>query len=110
MSIIHGAASGRFDDEHEPSRSNLEQNRRSWWRRTYGLEHDEYERMVEAQAGRCAVCQRPTFLVVDHDHEDGHVRGLLCRGCNVAIGFIRDDPEVADLMAMYLRRDRESHA
>lgn len=46
------------------------------------------------QNKRCAVCEKEEFLVIDHDHETGEVRGLLCRGCNKKLSkidaFIKD--------------------
>lgn len=106
MSIIHGAASGRFDDDHEPPRSTRARDRLSHMRATYGLEPDDYAAMVEAQDGRCAICRRADLLNIDHDHETGQVRSLLCRRCNVTLGFLQDDPELASLMADYLRDHR----
>lgn len=60
--------------------------------RTYGITSDEYAAMYALQGGRCYICQRLSpsrRLAVDHDHETGAVRGLLCpdpeRGCNHAI-------------------------
>lgn len=53
--------------------------------KTYGLEAGDYERLLEAQGGRCAICRaRPKSkrLAVDHDHKTGAVRGLLCSRCN----------------------------
>jgi len=98
MSIIHGAGSGRFDDDHEPPSV-----RSTPWR-AYGLSDEDFGAMYRDQGGRCAICEDETRLNVDHDHETGKVRGLLCRRCNVALGFLRDDPELADLAAAYLRR------
>ena len=61
----------------------------------YGLTVEQFEEMVVAQNGCCAICGTADErgLVVDHDHTDGRVRGLLCHACNVAIGFMKDDPE-----------------
>lgn len=56
----------------------------------YG-KHD-WSEMLASQGGRCAICCGPGPLAVDHDHEKGHVRGLLCRKCNTGIGMLRDDP------------------
>lgn len=66
--------------------------------KTYGITAEEYQRIYEAQGGRCYICQRATGarrkLAVDHDHESGYVRGLLCRPCNhKVLGHLRDDTE-----------------
>lgn len=77
----------------------------------------EYEGMVEAQDGLCAICGRPETtrscasgeprrLSVDHDHVTGQVRGLLCHGCNVAIGHFGDDVEVLLSAVRYLEGPR----
>jgi hypothetical protein len=59
-------------------------------RRTFGLSLDDYEVLLEAQVGACAICRRKplagTSLHVDHDHNTGHVRGLLCFRCNGGLG------------------------
>lgn len=56
----------------------------------YGITHEEYFRMFNDQGGLCALCrEKPERrLAVDHDHETGKVRALLCRGCNFFIGQI----------------------
>jgi hypothetical protein len=54
-------------------------------KKTYGLKSDDYDVLLEAQGGRCAICRaRPKSkrLAVDHDHKTGAVRGLLCSRCN----------------------------
>jgi hypothetical protein len=74
----------------------------------YGLSLEAYDGLVQAQHGRCASCQRvPERLVVDHDHTTGEVRGLLCNGCNVGLGFFRDSPRKLRKAAKYLERTRE---
>jgi hypothetical protein len=57
----------------------------------YGLSADDYDRMLAAQGGGCAMCGRTGYpsgrrLSVDHDHRTGAVRALLCQGCNVKVG------------------------
>jgi len=54
----------------------------------YGLTLDAFHRLHAAQDGRCAICREPKPLHIDHDHASGHVRGLLCRRCNVALGYL----------------------
>ena len=85
-------------------------------KRTYGISKEQYDLMVEAQAGLCAICAEPERRVakngelqrlsVDHCHATGAVRGLLCDDCNVAISRVRDNPEIADTIAAYLRKTR----
>ena len=61
----------------------------------YGLTDEDYEQMLAAQGGVCAICESPdpraSAWQVDHDHKTGRVRGLLCRPCNVALGLLSDD-------------------
>lgn len=67
------------------------------WLNRYGLRPEDYDVMFEQQKGLCAVCGQPPdedeFLNIDHDHETGEVRGLLCRPCNTGLGCFRDDPD-----------------
>lgn len=77
--------------------------------RYYGITASEYARMFAAQSGLCAICKRPETMAqrgkvkqlsVDHDHDTGAVRGLLCSACNRALGFFNDDMQrVADASA-----------
>jgi hypothetical protein len=83
--------------------SSPEQRRESRLKATYGITLDDFERMREAQGGRCAICgTSPDRLVVDHCHESGKVRGLLCAHCNISLGFMRDDPSAARKASEYL--------
>ena len=71
--------------------------------RNYGITVEQYDAMLIAQSGRCAVCSRPMDPPhVDHDHVTGKVRKLLDGPCNRAAGMLQDDPEVATQLAMYL--------
>lgn len=77
-------------------------------RRRHGLTQDEYSDLLEAQGGCCVICgetpeeaDRP--LVVDHNHETGEIRGLLCSNCNVGVGMFRDDPKLCELAMKYLQ-------
>lgn len=59
--------------------------------RKYGMPSEQFDALLRAQRGACAVCRLPftSTAHVDHDHETGRVRGLLCLGCNHTEGFIR---------------------
>lgn len=74
----------------------------------YGMTIEEYRRRVAAQDGRCAICgDEPDDgkrLHVDHSHDTGVVRDLLCRWCNYALGNAKDDPARLRAMADYLDR------
>lgn len=64
----------------------------------YSMTLEQYREMEVAQGGKCAICdepQRPQSMFVDHDHQDGSIRGLLCRHCNTILGMIEshDDPD-----------------
>lgn len=82
--------------------------RRKWWlKERYGLTPAEFEAMLVDQEGRCRLCmERLTKVTVriDHDHQTGAVRGLLCHNCNLGLGYFRDDPHALDRAAAYLRR------
>lgn len=74
--------------------------------RTYNLKPGDYDRLYEAQGGKCAICERSTGLTrrlsVDHDHDTGEVRGLLCRPCNNMLGWARDDYRMFNRAVHYL--------
>lgn len=76
--------------------------------KTYGLSLDEWEAMADVQEGRCDICQLvpDRGLVVDHCHDTGRVRSLLCNHCNTALGFARENPDVLRRMADYVERHR----
>lgn len=71
----------------------------------YGITEEDYNEMLESQNGVCAICggnNGQRSLAVDHCHETDKVRGLLCTGCNTAIGSLRDSPELCRNAALYL--------
>jgi len=78
--------------------------------RKYGISTEDWQKMHDQQHGACAVCGRSCRfnpggrLSVDHDHETGKVRGLLCRHCNVAIGYMDDSSELLRRAADYLEK------
>jgi Autographiviridae endonuclease VII len=75
-------------------------------KRHYGISREEYEVMQRNQDYRCAICEgvQPKLfdLSVDHDHETGRVRGLLCNQCNRSLGLLKDDPKLLRKAASYL--------
>lgn len=71
----------------------------------YGISAEQYAEMVARQKGQCAICEAPPGikgLCIDHCHETGAVRALLCGNCNMAIGKLRDDPRIMRAAADYV--------
>jgi hypothetical protein len=64
--------------------------------------------MVVVHGERCAICATYGDLVIDHDHQTGRVRGLLCNNCNLALGLLGDNTDVIDSAGRYLRERSES--
>jgi hypothetical protein len=69
-----------------------------WLNRRYGISLEEYQVLLRNQGGVCAICGTSKCstgqrLAVDHDHNTGAVRGVLCKNCNVGLGSFKDDPE-----------------
>ena len=79
----------------------------------YGISLSTYNRMFIEQGGLCAICNLPQKstrnerLCIDHCHETGAVRGLLCDGCNRGIGLLKDDYRILERAAGYLRQTDE---
>jgi hypothetical protein len=73
---------------------------------------DQYNQIFTNQNGCCAICDKhqsdePRALAVDHDHETGKVRGLLCNNCNRGIGHLKDSEETLLKAASYLAKTKE---
>lgn len=76
----------------------------------YGISIDDYERMSRAQGELCAICSRALKLVVDHCHDTGNVRGLLCDDCNVGLGRLGDSIERVAAALEYLNNAKARSA
>lgn len=89
-------------------RRNQDEQWRWMLKREYGMTVLQYHALYESQGGKCAICgyspDDGERLVVDHCHDMGYVRGLLCAKCNSAIGMFDDDPDKAESASVYLRK------
>lgn len=96
--------------ERRPKR--LAATRKSDLRRAYGLTPAQYDEMLESQGGVCAICGETTArrLAVDHAHDTGAIRGLLCTRCNPGLGYFRDNPVLLDKAIHYLFERDENAA
>ena len=77
----------------------------------YGITPEDYEVMLAEQHNRCVICGKDQSeegfaLAVDHDHDSGKIRGLLCQKCNRGLGDFRDDSRLLRRAADYLERNR----
>lgn len=71
----------------------------------YGLTDAEYDAMFMKQGGLCAICgcsETKRRLAVDHNHNTGEIRALLCGKCNGGIGILRDNSQLCRAAADYL--------
>jgi hypothetical protein len=76
-------------------------------RREFGITLEQYEAMVVAQDGLCAICRKPPgkkSLAVDHDHDTDQIRGLLCTNCNQGLGRFKDAPQLLREGLAYLSK------
>jgi len=77
--------------------------------RTYGIDLMEFNRIFSEQQGKCASCgihqsALDKSLVIDHCHNTKLVRGLLCSGCNLALGNVKESAETLEKLAVYIRK------
>jgi len=118
---------GKFKD---PSQYSLERDRRSFGgiamrskckpcnehrkykafiKRTYDITWETYEQIFDDQDGKCAICKskissnRTSRLFVDHCHDTGKVRGLLCSSCNHGLGLFKDSATILKSAIKYLQ-------
>lgn len=107
----HAAISKIWSDKNIHRRREL--SRKCNLKRMYGIDQAEYNRMFEEQDGKCAICSTATptgkwkVFAVDHCHETGLIRGLLCNECNRGIGLLGDNPDRLLKAVDYLKTARE---
>jgi hypothetical protein len=105
-------AKKRWADGHRSAADGAEPRRNARLKHRYGITAAEYDRMFAEQHGVCAICGKPADatqpkhwgrkLAVDHCHDTGKVRGLLCFSCNTGVGLLGTE-QLALAAAGYLR-------
>ena len=81
-----------------------------WRLKKHGVDVDWYLRQLELQDFCCQICLAPfptdglKHVQVDHDHQTGLVRGLLCKGCNNGLGCFKDAPSNLERAILYLKQ------
>lgn len=101
----------------EKSRRRYKNNPEAGWASTikkkYGITQEDYYALLEQQGGKCAneSCKATQCgpnkkrWCIDHNHDTGEVRGLLCSDCNAAAGILRDNPSIIRGLAKYLEEN-----
>lgn len=90
-------------------RTNINARRDRQLKRRYGISLDQYKDILKQQGGVCAICGRPEtskrkILSVDHDHDTGEIRELLCHSCNRSLGDLEENIETLQNMIEYLTK------
>jgi len=95
-------------DSREWARNNRDRAKSNQLMKKFGITLDDYTGILKFQGGRCAICRSTRSGVrkfhVDHDHQTGKIRGLLCHLCNAGLGCLRDSPKILSAAIGYLRQ------
>ena len=91
--------------------NNPDKCKERWLLRKYKINLAEYNKIFEKQEGKCKGCNRHQLefeiaLAVDHCHETGEIRGLLCADCNLALGKVQDNIETLQNLINYLKETK----
>jgi hypothetical protein len=84
-------------------------SRKAHLKRMFNITLDDYNKLSDSQNHKCAICKqeeiyyRNKVLCVDHDHNTGEIRGLLCNTCNRALGLLKDDKQLLINALKYLK-------
>lgn len=78
---------------------------------TYGMTIEDFENMKDAQGGCCYVCRvaetslKGRSLCVDHDHNTGKIRKLLCNSCNTSLGLLKENIDIMESLIAYVKEN-----
>lgn len=94
-------------------KENTKSYRNTAYKYKYGISIDQYEKLLINQNNSCDICKISQddlnyTLVVDHCHTTKLVRGLLCRNCNLALGYFKDNIETINRSISYLNKHKEN--
>lgn len=90
-----------------------EARRRATLKNSYGITLEYYNKLLVEQEGKCKICKTTTpgnarckNFNVDHDHETGKIRGLLCGPCNLKVGYVEKTPELLEQILLYIKKGK----
>jgi hypothetical protein len=84
-------------------------NRSYWLKSQYNMSLEDYNKLLREQNHKCKICKidetevMKQTLYVDHNHQTGEIRGLLCHHCNAGLGHFRDTIALLDEAKAYLQ-------
>lgn len=86
--------------------------RNTKYKLNYGITTADFEKLYSSQGEKCEICKKSTDKIstnmcVDHDHDTGKVRGILCRKCNSALGLFTDNEEILENAISYLKKHKQ---
>ena len=88
---------------HKKHKAQNPEKHKDWkLRALYNITLGEVLAQREKQLNKCAICGFTKELVVDHDHKEGRFRALLCRACNLMIGYAQEKPRILERGISYL--------
>jgi hypothetical protein len=88
-------------------KNNKETLKNKYLERVYDISIEDYNLLLESQNNKCKICKRKCSsgksLAVDHNHDSGEVRGLLCKNCNIGLGMFFDNLDFLENAVLYLK-------
>lgn len=92
-----------LEESIEDRKKRQEWMRRGHLSRKYGLTTEEFSAMILKQQNKCKICECDLDdPQIDHDHDTGKIRGLLCRPCNMSLGLLKENPQTLRNMITYI--------
>ena len=92
------------------AKSNTEKQRNSALKRQYGITLEEFNSKITQQENKCAICgnnfKDSKDACMDHCHSSEKVRDVLCRSCNMGLGYFKDSMERLLAAAQYLNKHK----
>lgn len=97
----------KWEKEYRQSSHGCKMKQKGRLKYNYDITLEQYDAMFEAQDGNCIICGLPQLmkrLAVDHNHQTGEIRGLLCTNCNLLLGRIENNLGLVNKIMEYLRK------
>lgn len=91
----------------------IEKDRKNYLKRKYNVTVEWFEEQLDRQNGKCMICGttegggKSSTLHVDHNHETGQIRGLLCQPCNTGLGLFKENTELLEKAIHYVNKFKQ---